>query len=82
MSIQSQPFIDIRTGNIVTQVPLTQIQFFRKYNGAKLVDIVTGRKLDLLELYCQCFDYKCIQAHREAQGIDRGELEDLLGEIS
>jgi len=32
---KSQKFIDSRTGEIVTQVPLSQIQHFDEYNGPK-----------------------------------------------
>ena len=31
--MQSQKFRDTRTGEIVTQIPLTEIQHFDKYNG-------------------------------------------------
>lgn len=63
----SQRFIDTRTGEIVTQVPISEIAHFEEYNG-------TALHQEFVCKACRRPELDCSKQPCEAVKRDRGEL--------
>jgi len=61
MPFVSQKFIDTRTGEIVTQVPLSQIAHFEEYNGPLQAGDFDTTKTKAPAPRCNCNDPEIAQ---------------------